>query len=96
MRFRRDHRVDVLHRGVPGSSGQDLTAYLARAGIAVTARTVARDERSPGETILAECARSGADLLIKGTYTQSRLRQLIGGATRRVLAHAQLPVILAH
>ena len=38
-----------------------------------------------------------ADLLIKGAYTQSRLRQLIfGGATRYVLANARLPVMLAH
>jgi nucleotide-binding universal stress UspA family protein len=39
----------------------------------------------------------GADLLIKGAYTQSRLRQMIfGGATSHVLAHARLPVFMAH
>ena len=37
------------------------------------------------------------DLLIKGAYTQSWLRQLIfGGATRHILANATLPVLMAH
>jgi nucleotide-binding universal stress UspA family protein len=37
------------------------------------------------------------DLLIKGAYTQSRLRQMIfGGATRHIFANASLPVLMAH
>ncbi|MGZ8154127.1 MAG: universal stress protein [Burkholderiales bacterium] len=83
--------------GVPGPRGEELALYLKRAGVPAIARTIDRNERSPAEAILEECARSGADLLIKGAYTQSRLRQLIfGGATRHVLANAQLPVILAN
>jgi len=35
--------------------------------------------------------------LIKGAFTQSRLRQMIfGGATQHVMANATLPVLLAH
>ncbi|MBT3932045.1 MAG: universal stress protein, partial [Rhodospirillaceae bacterium] len=37
------------------------------------------------------------DLLIKGGYTQSRLRQMIfGGATSQILANAEIPVLMAH
>ena len=56
----------------------------------------------PGDHVLklcrAEaCQAMGCDLLVKGAYTQSRLRQLIfGGATRHILAHAALPVLMAH
>lgn len=83
--------------GIPGPGSKELALHLTRADVPATARTVTRGGRSAGETILAECARSGADLLIKGAYTQSRLRQLIfGGATRHVLANAKLPVLLAH
>jgi nucleotide-binding universal stress UspA family protein len=40
---------------------------------------------------------SGADLLVKGAYTQSRLRQMIfGGATRHIIMDAKIPVIMAH
>ena len=43
------------------------------------------------------CDSMGADLLLKGAYTQSRLRQMIfGGATRDILAHAELPVLFAN
>jgi nucleotide-binding universal stress UspA family protein len=83
--------------GVPGPDGKELAAYLARAGVHASARTADPDGRSAGQTILDECGRSGADLLIKGAYTQSRLRQLIfGGATRHIIAQAQLPVVLAN
>jgi nucleotide-binding universal stress UspA family protein len=50
-----------------------------------------------GETILAAAASLGCDLLIKGAYTQSRLRQMIlGGATSHILAQSTLPVLMAH
>ena len=94
-------RVTVLTipggAGVPGPSGKQLTLSLQRNGIPATPLTVELDGRSTGETILAAAAAQGCDLLIKGAYTQSRLRQLIfGGATRHILANATLPVFLAH
>lgn len=83
--------------GVPGPRGKDFAVYLERSGIPAVARTVPGTQRTAGDIILQECARIGADLLVKGAYTQSRLRQLMfGGATRHVLANAQLPVIMAH
>jgi nucleotide-binding universal stress UspA family protein len=94
-------RVKVLTipggAGVPGPSGEQLTRSLQRNGIPATPLTVELDGRSTGETVLAAAASQDCDLLIKGAYTQSRLRQLIfGGATRHILANATLPVFLAH
>ena len=94
-------RVKVLTipggAGVPGPSGEQLTRSLQRNGIPATPLTVELDGRSTGETILAAAASQDCDLLIKGAYTQSRLRELIfGGATRHILANATLPVFLAH
>ncbi|MGB9400361.1 MAG: universal stress protein, partial [Pseudolabrys sp.] len=55
------------------------------------------DGRNTGEAILATAQSLGCDLLIKGAYTQSRLRQWIfGGATQHVLGNAALPVLLAN
>jgi nucleotide-binding universal stress UspA family protein len=35
--------------------------------------------------------------LVKGAFTRSRLRQLVfGGATSHIMAHAELPVLMAH
>ncbi|MFZ3241449.1 MAG: universal stress protein [Pseudolabrys sp.] len=77
--------------GVPGPSAEQLIRHLQRNGI------VERDGRNTGEAILAAAQSLGCDLLIKGAYTQSRLRQWIfGGATQHVLANAALPVLLAN
>ena len=97
MRARNVTVLCVEGWGTPSPSGKELAAYLSRGGVRATTRTVAPEGRSAGERILEECTRTGADLLVKGAYTQSRLRQLIfGGATRHILAHAQLPVIFAN
>jgi len=50
-----------------------------------------------GAAFLAQSAAAGADMLVKGAYSQSRLRQLIlGGRTRHILANTTIPVLLAH
>lgn len=50
-----------------------------------------------GETILLLAQEESCDLLVKGAYTQSRIRQIIfGGATKHILAHARVPVFMAH
>jgi nucleotide-binding universal stress UspA family protein len=83
--------------GVPGPSAEQLIRYLQRNSITTKQRTVELGGRSTGEAILATAESLGCDLLIKGAYTQSRLRQIIfGGATQHVLANAALPVLLAH
>lgn len=82
---------------MPGPSGRELAAHLVRNGIAAEAVTVRPDGRSVGEAILMETERLQADLLVKGAYTRSRLRQVIfGGATEHVMRHATLPVLMAH
>jgi nucleotide-binding universal stress UspA family protein len=82
---------------VPGPSIKDAVGYLEANGIAATDKTVTGRGLRPGEVILAEAAAQGADLLIKGAYTQSRLRQMIfGGATSHILSAAELPVFFAH
>src|SRR6266851_854995 len=59
--------------------------------------TVSPEKRSTGEALLLKADALGCDLLVKGAYTQSRLRQMIfGGTTRHILASAQLPVLMAH
>jgi nucleotide-binding universal stress UspA family protein len=83
--------------GVEGPSGAELALRLQRNGI--RAETAARrlNTRSPGEAILDDAASFHADLLVKGAYTQSRLRQMIfGGATSHIIAHAGVPVLMAH
>ena len=97
----RAERVTVLTvtggTEVPGPSTEQMVRNLRRNGIKATAMTVEIGNRTTGEAVLATAEQLGCDLLIKGAYTQSRLRQLIfGGTTRHILSNASLPVLLAH
>jgi nucleotide-binding universal stress UspA family protein len=83
--------------GVRGPPAEQLIRSLQRNGIAAVPMSVKLDGKTTGEAILATAESLGCDLLVKGAYTQSRLRQMIlGGATQHVLATARLPVLLAH
>jgi len=96
-RARRVSLIAVEGAIVPGPGIKEAVGYLEANGIAATDRTATGRGLRPGEVILAEAAAQGADLLIKGAYTQSRLRQMIfGGATSHILASAGLPVFFAH
>jgi len=89
--------ISVEEGMVSGPSGQDLAQNLARGGIVSRTHHVRSDGRTVGEAMLAESRAFGADLVIKGAYTQSRLRQMVfGGATSHILAHADLPVLMAN
>jgi nucleotide-binding universal stress UspA family protein len=81
----------------PGPAGDDVAHHLRMNGVPATATTIAPGNRSTGEAILAHAKSLGCDLVVKGAYTQSRLRQMVfGGATRHILGHASLPVFMAH
>jgi len=81
----------------PGPSPEQAAQHLRRNGIKASALTVKPESRTTGEAILDHCDKLGCDLLVKGAYTQSRLRQMIfGGATRHILASATVPVFMAH
>ena len=99
--LKKAERVTVLSvkggNEVPGPPAEQAVQYLQRNGVAATLLTVDVAGRSTGEAVLAAAQSLNCDLLVKGAYTQSRLRQLIfGGATRHILGHATLPVLMAN
>lgn len=84
---------------VPGPSAEDVVNNLRRDAVVAEVKEVPgrRSAAEAGKIILEEAAALNADLVIKGGYTQSRLRQMIfGGATAAILANAEVPVFMAH
>ena len=74
----------------------DLYAEMLRSH-GINAEFVLRSasHRNSGEAILRGAEALGADLLIKGAYTQSRLRQMFfGGATSHIMNFAEIPVLM--
>ena len=81
---------------VPGPSGLQCRDWLAANGVTARELSIGNGGRKPGEVLLTEAKKLGADLIVKGAYTQSRLRQMIfGGATSHLLAHSPLPMLMA-
>ncbi|HSR71357.1 MAG TPA: universal stress protein [Kiloniellales bacterium] len=96
-RFERVVLVAVEGVMVPGPSAAEAATNLRRNGLKVELREIPAEGRNGGEAVLNEAARLGADLVVKGAYTHSRLRQMIfGGATSHILAESTLPVLMAH
>ena len=81
----------------PGPTVEQAAQHLRRNGVKAEALMAKMGSRTTGEVILDQASALGCDLLVKGAFTQSRLRQLMfGGATRHILAKATLPVLMAH
>ena len=80
-----------------GPTGAQIARNLMMNGVRAESMIVAPGQRRPGEVLLAQAEALGCDLVVKGAYTQSRLRQMIfGGTTQHILSQAGLPVLLAH
>ncbi|ACK49798.1 UspA domain protein [Methylocella silvestris BL2] len=96
----RAHDVVILTvpgPALPGPSDEQMARSLRRHGAPARVGVIEAKDESPGAALLATAAALGADLLIKGGYTRSRLRQLIfGKVTSEILAEANLPVLMAH
>ena len=92
--------IDVLSVDgamVPGPSSAEIADSLRSHGLNVTSQHVKPGTRSAGQTIVDTAIAGGCDLIVKGAYTQSRLRQMIfGGMTRHLIMHSPLPVLFSY
>ena len=88
--------LTISEHKVNGPTGEQLAHNLRANGIAAEALERSAKGRSHGDAILENAAALGGDLLVKGAYTQSRLRQMFfGGATSLILAKASIPVFMS-
>jgi nucleotide-binding universal stress UspA family protein len=75
----------------------DLCATLARHGVKCDEATTLSPKTSVGETLLFEATKYGWDMLVMGCYGHSRIREFIlGGASRHILTHMTIPVLMSH
>jgi len=80
-----------------GPTGEQVGELLSSHGIQSKAVTLSGDEKKIGEIILEYSQSVNADLIVKGAYTQSRLREIIfGGATRHLMLHSEIPIYLVN
>ena len=74
----------------------DLAAYFARHGVTAEFRAFAA-KSDYGAGILAIAHELSADLIVMGAWGHSRIAELVlGGATRHLFQHSDLPLFVAH
>ena len=91
--------VWVLTNGAdsgPGTSVEDLTAYLAMHGIAPEIVPF-KAKSKIGVELLKTSIGLGADMLVMGAYGDSHERETVfGGNTQQIVDGAEMPVLLSH
>ncbi len=74
-----------------------LAQSLGRHGVVAQADELGLRGTDAGPAILSAVKAENADLLVMGCYGRSRLREIVfGGATRHVLHHMTVPVLMSH
>ena len=87
--------VEGVH--VPGPDVDQVARTLTANRINASTHVTALEGRAPGPAVLDDAMETDPDMLLKGAYAQSRLRQMIfGGPTRHILKCAELPVVMGH
>jgi len=87
--------IENLQTANQSSAG--VAEYMAYHGIECSVRTLTGSGTPVGDELLKEVEAIGADLIVMGAYTHSRMRQLIlGGVTRCVLEKSTVPLFMAH
>lgn len=77
--------------------GADISAHLAHHGVQVEARHSIAPDLAVGDELLNMASDLGSDLIVMGAYGRSRLREAVfGGATKHILAHMTVPVLMSH
>ena len=102
--FKPDAAIDILsaENGAPGETAaitgpEALAQALAQHGFKAAITHSRGGELPVGEDILSRAADFSADLIVMGGYSHTRLRETVfGGATRTILEHMTVPVLMAH
>lgn len=77
--------------------GKEMALCLAGHGVKAEASVTYRQGVPIADVILNRMAEENCDLLVMGCYGQSRLREtLFGGATRELLHHLRVPILMSH
>lgn len=81
---------------VDEGEAEALLHHLARHGVDAQLRRLGKPHHDAGEVLLEACREFDADLLVMGAYSHSRgAEAILGGATRTVLSHAPIAVLMS-
>ena len=91
--------VDPQRNGLSDGSrpGAEVARHLARHGVRAELHAIPRMGHSVGDALIQHARESGADLIVSGGFSHSRMReQLLGGVTRELQERSPVPVLFSH
>ena len=78
-----------------GASAAEFASYLARSDIQAEPHAIARDGQPAQSALESFYRQAGADLIVMGAYSQSRLKQFVfGGFTKHFLGQRSCTVLM--
>ncbi|RAU21542.1 universal stress protein [Paramagnetospirillum kuznetsovii] len=82
------------HGDIPGA---DICQHLSRHGVKAVCEHIRSDDIAAGAMLLNRVADEDCDMIVMGGYGRSRLREMVlGGATRHLLEHMTVPILMSH
>jgi nucleotide-binding universal stress UspA family protein len=95
--FSQVERVIVLAGHREGRPLPRMPELLVEHSVAADLHVLSIGERVFGELMLERAHAYGADMLVMGAYVHDPVRRLmLGGVTKYMLAHADLPLLMRH
>ena len=93
--------VEVLsvlgEKNIGTEISSDIALHLARHCREVAVNALPIGQNGIAAALLARAMSTEADMMVMGGYGHSRLREFVlGGATRDMLAHIEVPTLLSH
>ena len=87
----------TVHFEDEAEPGSDCAAWLSHHGVNVTVSQYPSGGQEISACIGARASEVGADLVVMGAYSHSRMRQAIfGGTTKEMVDQTEVPVFMAH
>lgn len=95
--FGQAERIDIIE-GLRDGAAPSLPEIFEEHGVPAALHALPLPGHGPfGAVLLAQAHALGADMLVMGAFAHSPLRELLlGGVTRYMLTHADLPVLMRH
>lgn len=102
--LRNSRQVNIVWIDAEDSAGQridlggsEIATCLARHNVKAEVISTAQKSGGIGQSLKDQVANSGADLIVMGGYGHSRFSEYIfGGATRHMLTHMPVPILISH
>ena len=90
-------KVSVLASKKRETEGGELVEYLKRHGCKAEVQLLSSRSSNVGKAMLSTCNRIGAEFLVVGGFSRTRIRQrFFGGVTSHLLSHTNVITVMAH